>query len=307
MLRKLLGVGLLIGLAAAPTHTRAQASGPTRMLRSPTVSATQIAFEYAGDIWIVDRNGGSAHRLTSFQGEETNPHFSPDGRQVAFSAVYGGGTDVYVVPAAGGEPRRLTWHPDADLVQGWTPDGKNVLFTSGRATWAPSPAPRFWTVPAAGGVPQAMALPRGYQGKISPDGKFIAYRMNNSWDDNRRNYRGGQNRPIWIVDLKTYDLVSPPWKDSKDIDPAWIGKVVDFISDRDGVANLWSYDPATKALAQVTHFTDFDVKTLDSGGGGLVFEQGFQVHALDPATGRQHVVPITATGDFPWMMPHWAD
>ncbi|MEJ2185421.1 MAG: protease, partial [Gemmatimonadota bacterium] len=262
MLRKLLGVGLLLCLAAAPTHARAQASGPTRMLRSPTVSATQIAFEYAGDIWIVDRAGGSAHRLTSFPGEETNPHFSPDGSQVAFSAEYGGGTDVYVVPAAGGEPRRLTWHPYPDLAQGWTPDGTSVLFTSGRATWAPSPAPRFFTVPVAGGVPQPMALPRGYQGKISPDGRFIAYRMNNSWDDNRRNYRGGQNRPIWIVDLKTYDLVSPPWKDSKDIDPAWIV---------------------------------------------LVFEQGFQVHALDPATGRQHVVPITATGDFPWMMPHWAD
>lgn len=307
MLRKLLGVGLLLCLAAAPTHARAQASGPTRMLRSPTVSATQIAFEYAGDIWIVDRAGGSAHRLTSFPGEETNPHFSPDGSQVAFSAEYGGGTDVYVVPAAGGEPRRLTWHPYPDLAQGWTPDGTSVLFTSGRATWAPSPAPRFFTVPVAGGVPQPMALPRGYQGKISPDGRFIAYRMNNSWDENRRNYRGGQNRPIWIVDLKTYDLVSPPWKDSKDIDPAWIGKVVYFISDRDGVANVWSYDPATKALAQLTHFTDFDVKTLDSGGGMLVFEQGFQVHALDPATGRQHIVPITATGDFPWMMPHWAD
>ena len=46
-----------------------------------------------------------------------------------------------------------------------------------------------------------MPMPRAYQGKISPDGKRIAYRMNNSWDEERRNYRGGQNRPIWILDL----------------------------------------------------------------------------------------------------------
>ena len=175
----------------------------TRLLRTPTVSANAIAFAYANNIWIVEREGGTARRLTSFQGQTTNPHFSPDGKWIAFSAEYAGNTDVYVVPAEGGEPKRLTWHPGADVVQGWTSDGKSVLFTSTRATWAPSGAPRFWTVPAQGGVEEPLALPRGYQGKISADGTHIAYRMNNSWDEERRNYRGGQNRPIWIVDLKT--------------------------------------------------------------------------------------------------------
>ncbi len=288
-------------LATAPL------SAQTRMLRSPTVSATQIAFAYANNIWVVDKAGGTARRLTSFQGQTSNPHFSPDGKWIAFSAEYGGNLDVYVVPAEGGEPRRLTWHPSPDLAQGWTPDGKSVLFTSTRATWAPSAAPRFWTVPAEGGVPQALPIPRGYQGKISPDGKRIAYRMNNSWDEERRNYRGGQNRPVWIVDLSTYELQSPPWTDSKDVDPVWVGDVVYFISDRDGVANVWAFDTRAKQLSQVTHFTDFDVKTLDAGGGSVVFEQAFQVHELDPKTGREHAVPITATGDFPWMMAHWED
>ena len=81
-------------------------------------------------------------------------------------------------------------------------------------------------MPVEGGVEEPLPLPRAYQGKISPDGTHIAYRMNNSWDEERRNYRGGQNRPIWIVDLKTYDLVSPPWTDSKDMDPVWIGDTV---------------------------------------------------------------------------------
>jgi tricorn protease len=293
---------------AVPASLAATADGgPTRLLRTPTVSATQIAFAYANNIWIVERAGGMARRLTSFQGQTSGPHFSPDGKWIAFSAEYAGNTDVYVAPAEGGEPRRLTWHPGADLVQGWTPDGKAILFSSSRATWAPSGAPRFWTVPADGGVEEPLPLPRGYQGKISPDGTRIAYRMNSSWDEERRNYRGGQNRPIWIVDLKSYDLVSPPWTDSKDMDPVWVGDSVCFISDRDGVANVWAYDTKTKKLTQATKYTDFDVKSIDAGAGAVVFEHAGYIHELNPKTGKEHVVNITATGDFPWMMPRWED
>jgi tricorn protease len=301
--RSLLWLALPLAMGALPSAN----DDSTRLLRSPTVSASQIAFAYANNIWVVSRAGGRARRLTSFQGQTLNPHFSPDGKWIAFSGEYAGNMDVYVVPAEGGEPRRLTWHPAADLVQGWTPDGRRIVFASGRATWAPSAAPRFWTVPVEGGVEEPMALPRAYQGKISPDGTRVAYRMNNSWDEERRNYRGGQNRPIWIVDLKTYDLVTPPWTDSKDMDPAWVGDTVYFISDRDGVANIWSFDTRTKKLAQATMFRDFDVKTLDAGAGVLVFEHAGSVHELDPATGHEHVVPITAAGDFPWMMPRWED
>ena len=132
----LLSITGLLARAATPN------GGPTRLLRMPTVSATQIAFAYANNIWVVERTGGTARRLTSFQGQTANPHFSPDGRWIAFSGEYAGNMDVYVVPSEGGEPRRLTWHPGADLVQGWTADGKAILFSSARATWAPSAAPR---------------------------------------------------------------------------------------------------------------------------------------------------------------------
>ena len=300
-------VGGLACLAAIAAQASTPDPGATKMLRSPTVSATQIAFAYANNIWVVERSGGVARRLTSFQGQASNPRFSPDGQTIAFSGEYAGNQDVYVIPAAGGEPRRLTWHPGADLVQGWTADGKSVVFASGRATWAPSPAPRFWTVPAEGGPEEPMALPRAYQGRISPDGTRVAYRLNNSWDEERRNYRGGQNRPIWITDLRTWETMTPPWEGSKDMDPVWLGQTVYFISDRDGVANVWAYDTRSKNLSQLTRFTDFDVKTLDAGIGGLVFEQAGVIHELDVASGREHVVNITAAGDFPWMMPRWED
>ncbi len=110
------------------------------------MSATHIAFAYASNIWIVERGGGAARRVTSFQGQASHPQLSPDGRTLAFSADYAGNADVYTVPVAGGEPTRLTWHSGPDLVQGWTPDGARVLFTSTRATASPTPTARFWTV-----------------------------------------------------------------------------------------------------------------------------------------------------------------
>lgn len=118
----------------------------------------------------MNRAAGLARRLTSFQGQTLNPSFSPDGRTVAFSGEYAGNIDVYTVPVDGGDPKRLTWHPGGDVVQGWMPDGKSIIFASGRATWAPNATTRFWTVPADGGVESPMALPRAYQGKVSPQG-----------------------------------------------------------------------------------------------------------------------------------------
>jgi tricorn protease len=179
-MRILPAVLALGAIAVAPAFASVPSDSGTRMLRTPTVSRTQIAFAYANNIWVVDRKGGTARRLTTFQGETSNPHFSPDGNWIAFSGEYGGNTDVYVVPAAGGEPKRLTWHPAPDLVEGWTPDGKSILFSSTRATAAPTAAPKFWSVPAQGGIEEPLPLPRAYQGKISPDGTHIAYRMNNS-------------------------------------------------------------------------------------------------------------------------------
>jgi tricorn protease len=305
-MKRVMGVVIALALSSIVWESTSAAPAGTRLLRQPTVSQSQIAFTYANNVWVADRAGGLARRITSFQGATTNPKFSPDGKWIAFSAEYSGNVDVYLVPSEGGEPKRLTWHPGGDQVQGWTPDGKAILFASSRSTWAPSGAPRFWTVPIEGGIETPLPLPRGFQGKISPDGGHIAYRMNTSWDDERRNYRGGQNRPIWIVDLKSFDLVSPPWTDSKDVDPVWIGDTVFFISDRDGVANVWAYEKSKK-LRQVTKFTDFDVKSIDAGAGTLVIEQAGYLHEVDPGSGKTKQIAITATGDFPWMMPRWED
>lgn len=300
-------VAAAVSLAAIAPALSAQSATRTRLLRQPSVSATHVAFAYANNIWVVGRSGGDAKRLTSFQGSTGNPELSPDGQWVAFSGTYGGNTDVYLVPLAGGEPQRLTWHPGADVVQGWTPDGRRIVFTSGRTAAPSGTAQTFWTVARTGGMPEPLGIPRGNQGTFSPDGKRFAYRLTTSWDEGWRNYRGGQNRPIWITNVGTWEVETPPWTDSKDIEPVWVGETVYFLSDRDWLMNVWSYDTRTKQLKQVTTFKDYDVKSIGAGGGVVVFEQAGDLHLHDPSTGRTTRLDITARGDFPWLVPQWRE
>jgi tricorn protease len=125
---------LVIATGALALCTMTLNAQGTRLLRHPAVSKDAIAFEYAGDLWVVGRNGGTARRLTATAGVETDPFFSPDGSLIAYSGTVGGNTDVYVVPAAGGEPKRLTYHPGEDRVRGWAPDGHHVIFASARTS-----------------------------------------------------------------------------------------------------------------------------------------------------------------------------
>src|SRR3954451_16619305 len=129
----------VLQLSAAENSTTNHAANngcgiDARMMRYPDVSATQIAFVYAGDIWVAPKTGGAALRLSSPRGEETFPRFSPDGTQIGFSGNYDGNVDIYVVPATGGLPKRLTYHGAMDRMLGWYPDGQNILFASSRAS-----------------------------------------------------------------------------------------------------------------------------------------------------------------------------
>lgn len=147
----------------------------TRLLRHPTVSRDLVAFEHGGDLWVVSRDGGQARRVTSTQGVELDPYFSPDGSQIAYSATVAGNTDVYVIPTAGGDPKRLTCHPGLDRVRGWTPDGRNVVFASVR-TSAPQQAYwRLWSISINGGLPEPLPMPRAFSVAYSSDGKKLAY------------------------------------------------------------------------------------------------------------------------------------
>ncbi|MEO7310565.1 MAG: PDZ domain-containing protein [Chitinophagaceae bacterium] len=271
----------------------------TRLLRQPAISATQVAFEYGGDIWVAAKAGGTAQRITSTAAVEANPHFSPDGQWIAFSSNRAGIAQVYVVAATGGDPKRLTWYPSGSLPRGWTKDGKEILYASGRET-APTGYNRLWKVSAKGGPSEMLPAPWGFDGNYSPDGNKMIIDRVSRWDSEWRHYRGGQNTALQILDLTTLTEQNIPTDGSEDIHPVWLNNEIYFLSDRDFIMNVWAYNTSTAAVRQVTSFKKGDVKWLEGNGKELVFEQSGNLYLLDPATGKSNQLNITVTGDFPW-------
>lgn len=277
----------------------------TMLLRQPSASKTHIAFVHADDLWVVDRNGGDARRLTAAIGAETNPRISPDGQWVAFTGQYDGNTDVYIVPITGGAPKRLTWHPGADITQCWTPDGKAVVFTSAREGY-PTANTKFFKVSVNGGTPESLVLPFGNVGSLSEDGRYIAYQPYQFWDPEWRNYRGGQAQPIWIHDFKTKETVKTVQGNrERHTAPVWVNGSIFFISEQDYAANVWSYDPKTKQQKQWTFHKDFDVKNIAAGEKSVVYEQGGRLHSLDIVSSKTSPLVINAAADLNWGRPRW--
>src|SRR5512143_3274264 len=228
------------------------------LMRDPTLRQKQIAFSYAGDLWIVPRDGGEAVRLTNGAGNESHPIFSPDGRWIAFNGEYDGNQDIFIVAAGGGVPRRLTYHPGQDSVAGWTPDSKQVLFVSGRDS-ASGRYARLFTLAIDGVYPTALPLPMGYEGAYSPDGSHLAYvplpHAFNAW----KRYRGGMATPVWITNLADSTIEKLPRDNSNDFNPMWAGNKVYFLSDRNGPITLFSYDKGSKKVEQLIDNNGLDI------------------------------------------------
>ncbi len=276
----------------------------TRLLRQPSLSATQIAFAHGGDIWVVDKKGGDAKRITSTPAIEQDPHFSPDGKWIAFTSNRSGMSQVYMVSAEGGIPTRLTWYPASSYARGWSPDGKKILYASGRET-APTNFNRLWTVAATGGPSTLLPAPWGYDGAYSADGKKLVVDRVSRWDVEWRHYRGGQNTPIQIMDLNTLSEQSIPNASTMDLHPLWMGNDVYFLSDRDFIMNVWVFNSTSSSLKQVTQLKKGDIKWLAGNGKELVYEHNGYLHLLDPANGSSKQLEINVTGDFPWAETKW--
>jgi tricorn protease len=303
-----LGLALLALAALLPVGQFAQtpSAQPPLLLRNPSLSQASIAFRYADDIWTVSREGGEAERLTSNGHVVAGPIYSPDGAWIAYSAHLNGNTDAYIIPAAGGVPRRVTWHPAGSGVVGWSPDGKDLLIASGEASYRHYL--RLFRVHADGsGVPEALPLPSGFQGSFSPDGASLAYQPFTKWQPAWKRYVGGQTTPIWIVNLKTLDLVKVPRENSNDSSPVWAGTSVYFLSDRNGPVSLFRYDTGSKEVSQVIPNSGYDLKSVQAGPDGLVYEQFGSIHLVDFNGGADKTVPIQVHGELASLAPHRVD
>jgi tricorn protease len=301
-------------LAAATPATAATLNEDARLLRFPDIHGDTVVFSYGGDLWTVPVSGGSARRLTSDDGLEIFPRFSPDGRYIAFTGHYDGTSDVYVIPASGGEPRRLTWYPSRQLserlgwdhmVIGWTPDGK-ILYRDQRET-IDSFVGRPYTVSPEGGPQEPFPLPESGIISFAPDGRRIAYtrifRDFRTW----KRYKGGMAPDVWIYDLGSHDLKRITDWEGTDTQPMWIGDAIYFLSDRENwKLNIWRYDVGTGRTTRVTDFKEYDVKWPHAGSGKIVFENGGFLYVLDPASGAPpRKITVGLPDDRRLARPHW--
>lgn len=275
------------------------------LFRYPDVSATQVVFVYANDIWVMPKEGGMAVKLSSPPGLESFPKFSPNGKEIAFTGRYDGNNDVYTLSVQGGVPNRLTAHGYTDRVVDWTNDGKQILFASQRES-GKARFNQFYTVPATGGVETKLPFAYAEYGSYSPDGKQMAVVIMSVAGRNWKRYRGGTNGDIRIYNFaaQSQENISAN-SDADDEFPMWHGDYIYFMSDRgpEKRMNIWSYSIQNKNFEQLTKFTDFDISNPSQGPEDIVFNAGGKLYLLPFATLTPKEIKVTVVTDDILMKP----
>lgn len=290
--RFLLAAALILVLSASASATPEEA----RLLRFPAVGGDKVVFCYAGNLYSVGIDGGTAVKLTSDVGYECFPKISPDGKTIAFTGQYDGNTEVYTIPIEGGEPRRITYSAlvsrdqvgermgPNNIVMGWTPDGKKIIYRSKQHCFSGLRG-QLCLVDAEGGTPEFIPTSEGGFCTFSPDGSKLA--MNRMFREFRtwKYYRGGQADDIWINTVGTTRLEKITDNDAQDIFPMWIGDKIYYLSDRDRTMNLFVYDTSRKQTDKVTDFTEYDCKFPSNSDRYIVFENGGYIYKYDALKG----------------------
>jgi len=288
----------VLGVAAG-----AVSGGPQGYYRFPAISGDTVVFTAEGDLWKVGAAGGVAERLTSHPGSETFAQFSPDGKTLAFAAMYEGPTEVYTMPIEGGLPTRRTYYGGNAAPVGWTPDGKIIYVTRQFSTL---PDSQLATVDLVNGANAVIPLAQASDGVFDPSGKTLYFTRLSFQGSLTKRYRGGDIQQVWKFtagDPEAIPLTADFDGTSKN--PMWWQDRIYFISDRDGAMNLWSMTPAGGDLRQLTHHRDWDVKSASLSNGRIVYQFGADLWLYDVATGTNTLIPIALTSDFDQEREKW--
>ncbi|MGF1463815.1 MAG: PDZ domain-containing protein [Maricaulaceae bacterium] len=303
----------LLGCAAlgAVSTAIAQDDG-TRLLRQPAVHGDTLVFVYGGDLWAAGLDGANPRRLTTHPADEREPHISPDGQYIAFTADVEENTDVYVVPTAGGPAQRMTWHPRDDRAVGWTPDGA-VMIASTRGVNHGRSAQLFTQTPDQA-VPEKRMEARFVQGDLHPDGRLaylptrIAYNGLYGGSAGWRNHRGGATVTLHILSADGETAQHIESDRINDIAPFWMGDTVYFLSDRDDESlALYTLEPDSETITKVHSEAPWDIRWADGHGDTIVFEAGGRLKTFDLKSGEVREIVVTLPGAGPQIAPRWVD
>ncbi|MEX2464195.1 MAG: PDZ domain-containing protein [Balneolaceae bacterium] len=299
---------LIILLIIFLAHEQINAQISAKLMRYMDVSDSHITFVYGGDIWIVEKEGGTAMQLTTSPGEESWPQFSPDGETIAYTASYNGNQDVYVIPALGGIPERVTYASFPDRLVAWHPDGEQLLIASRRLMGQRS-ANRLFLVDKNGGLPEVLLLPYGELASFSPDGNQLVYITKITENYPFKRYKGGLASDILIYDLREKHVENITQNEFNDGKPTWAGDHIYFLSDQgpEFRLNIWMYNPQSGEQRQMTRYTDFDISYLSSGPQELVYEMGGDLYLMDLDSHESRLIEVNVVSDKSLEIPRRVD
>ncbi|MEL7118398.1 MAG: S41 family peptidase [Bacteroidota bacterium] len=297
-LLKLLGsiLYLLIGL------NQVIAQGFEGYYQHPDIHDNTIVFVAEGDLWKVPIAGGLAQRLTTHAEQELNPQISPDGKTIAFSATYEGPMEVYTMPLDGGLPTRWTYS-EGSRVASWTTDGKVIYRTSVFNKFSEA---QLVTLDLESKERTIVPLHRAHNGMQNENGMWFFVHLPD-FNENIKRYVGGTARQIWKFDGKNEAVKLTTDHLGESFNPMWFQDRVYFITDRDGIQNIWSMDANGKDLKQHTKHTEFDVRSANLDDGRIVYKHAADLWLLDIASGEDNKIDIRLASDFEHLREQWVE
>ncbi|RZL35425.1 MAG: peptidase S41 [Rubrivivax sp.] len=297
----------LFGLGA--TSATSAWAGTSGFYRQPALQGDNVYLVAEGDLWRVNSQGGDAQRLTTHPGQESQPAVSPDGRWLAFTAQYDGGTEIYLMPVAGGAPKRLTWEGGGMRVWGFTAAGE-VLYTALESR----PGAQLFALDVKTGQRRQLPVGQASDGALSADGKTLYFTRSGLRGDNARQYRGGALARLWSLDLtgtaEARPLVAEGSNDRRPlpyrVDGAGGSERVAFLSDRDGTVNLWSVNALGIDLRQHTTHKGWDIRHASIDGSRVVYALGADLYTVDLARAEApKKLDVSLGGDFDQQRERW--
>ena len=257
--------------------------------RFPTINKYRIVFVSEDDLWEVPVSGGKAVRLTSNEGHVSHPHFSHDGKHIAFMGREEGQADVYVIPSEGGVNKRLTFMGKNTRVIGWTPDSKHILFTS--FAFQPLFKNEIYKVSLKGGLPEKYSF--GNANAISfGSGKRILLGRNTHDPAIWKRYKGGTAGILWIDNTGNGKFEVLINLEGNITSPLWIGNRIYFISDHEGIGRLYSCTHEGSDLRSHTRNKVYYIRNATTDGKNIVFHEAGEIYYYNIEKGETKHVEI---------------
>ena len=302
----LLGVILCVLSLVLPgaSATTGSAAGRNGYYRFPAIHGDTIVFTSEGDLWTVDVRGGTARRLTSHAGMETNPAISPDGLTLAFSAQYEGLTEVYTMPLAGGLPSRRTFvGGQGGTVVGWTPDGKILYATQKYSTL---PNTQLVVLDPATNAETMLPLSQAADGAFDGSGRTLYFTRLPFQGSYTKRYKGGTAQNLWSYALDAAEAapLTADYAGTSKNPMVWQGRIY-FLSDRDGSMNVWSMELQGGGLKQHTFHKGFDASSPSLDAGRIAYQLVADLRVFDIGSGNDAALAVTLPSDFDQMRERW--